>query len=821
MEMYTLQHLSDILNGKLYGDGKLVIQHLLIDSRNIPFSDETLFIAIVGERNNGHQFTQEAYHKGIKNFLVSDMQNLTAYDDIAYIKVKNTLEALQQLAVYHRSQFSYPVIGVTGSNGKTIVKEWLFQSLNPVKKIVRSPKSYNSQVGVPLSIWLMEADHELGIFEAGISEPGEMDKLQAIIRPDIGIFTNIGPAHQENFRTVSQKITEKLKLFTNCRAIIYSLDHQEIHQEIIRLYSSKNKDLFTWSAEKKDADIVVSEILKEDKGTRFKAAYNQETQSYWIPFTDRASFENAVHVLSVMLYLGLEAEIITTALKQLSPVAMRLEVKKAIQNCTLINDSYNSDLNSLAIALDALNHYTQYTQKTVILSDIQGSGLDPSALYAEVDKLLKQAAIQRLIGIGTIINKYKSLFSIPALFYSNTNEFLKEIANIHFSNEAILLKGARTYTFERISQVLEFKLHQTRLAVNLDAIIHNLNYFKSLVYPETKIMVMVKAFSYGNGGVEIASLLQHQNVAYLGVAYADEGVELRNNGINMPVMIMNPSEESYDTMIQYRLEPEIYSFKTLQLFHQTALRHQETDYPVHIKLDTGMNRLGFSSDQVDELIDRLIQMPDLKVVSVFSHLAASDEQQHDEFTKNQIDALKELSKKISDTLSYPVIRHILNSAGIERFPEGQMEMVRLGIGIYGISLEHQEKLMHVGTLKTVISQIRHITPAETIGYSRKGNVSKESRVAVLPIGYADGYNRRLGNGHAQVLINKKRVSTIGNICMDMCMVDITEIDAKEGDEVILFGEEIPIQELACILETIPYEILTSISARVNRVFFKE
>ncbi len=821
MANYSLRSISEITGGSTEGNTDLTIDRILTDSRSAAVPESVLFFALRGKQHDGHRFITELYQRGVRAFVVSEIPGGSKqYPEAGFILVQDTLNALQALAGYHRSRYSCPVVAITGSNGKTIVKEWLFHCLSGNISITRSPKSYNSQVGVPLSLWLMDENTQMGIFEAGISLPGEMEKLSDMIRPDTGIFTNIGEAHQENFKSLDQKIAEKLKLFYNCRTLIFCGDNEAIRKGITETPEMAHVRLLTWSLRGK-GDINISNISNGNLKTSFRAVYNGSLMEITIPYTDPASLENSLHCLALMLLMEIAPETIISGMSDLPPVAMRLEQKSAINNCTLINDSYNSDLNSLSIALDVLDRQFQHGKKTLILSDILQSGIKHTELYGRVATMVREKGVTRIIGIGSTISENSGLFTIQGKFYAGTDDFIAGFDPEDFRNEAILLKGSRKFEFEKIAALLEQKKHTTRIEINLQALAHNLNHFRSLLKPGTKTMVMVKALSYGSGRHEIAGILQFQRVDYLGVAIADEGVSLRNAGINLPVMVMNPESESFDTIIQHRLEPEIYSFGILDLFYKAVSRNQEINYPIHIKLDTGMHRLGFLQDQTDELCRELGKYKNVHVCSVFSHLAGSDEKRFDEFTLTQIENFRKASEKIIQSLGYPVIRHILNTSGIERFPEAQFDMVRLGIGLYGISCVDQSKLRNVSTLKSTILQIKRVEPGETVGYSRSGRPVRSSLIGIVPVGYADGLNRKLGNGNGCFIVRGKPAPTIGNICMDMTMIDITGIGAAEGDEAIIFGEDNTVISLADKLGTIPYEILTNISDRVKRVYFYE
>ena len=827
---YTVSEIASICQGEIHPAGRHegLVLDLLIDSRSLIHPDHCLFIALVSDRNDGHNYIPELCEKGVGTFLVSKLPDLSpaaVKNNPSFILVADTLVALRQLGAWHRRQFSIPVIAVTGSNGKTIVKEWLFQLLSPDHKVIRSPKSYNSQVGVPLSVWKMTASHDLAVFEAGISKPGEMESLEDIIRPTIGIFTNIGHAHDEYFTGQRQKVEEKLKLFSRASALVYCADHTAITTCLREVEAFRHLRTFTWSRNQV-ADLRITATEKEGGRTLVRMMSGMETHSFVIPFPDDASVENAIHCIATMLYLGYAADVIASRLSLLQPVAMRLELKEAINHCSLINDSYNSDINSLAIALDFLDQQNQQMQKTVILSDLLQTGRDKDELYREIASMLVSRRITRLIGIGRDMVHHAGKFPMHKDFFPATDDFLQHFPVSSFQHETILLKGARIFEFEKISQVLQQKAHETVMEVNLDALVHNLNHYRSLLKPGTTVMAMVKAFSYGSGSYEIANVLQFHRVGYLAVAYADEGVELRKAGIRLPVMVMSPEEERLDTLLKFNLEPEIYNLHILRLLEEAIARNQtaiQQQVRIHIKLDTGMHRLGFSPGELEPLVKRLQSNPDLHVQSVFSHLAASEDPPEDDFTRGQIRLFEEMSARITGILGYPVLRHILNSAGIHRFPEAHFDMVRLGIGLYGVGSNpaEQEKLRNVSTLKTVITQVKTIAAGDTIGYNRKGIAKEEMVIAIIPVGYADGLNRRLGNGRGRFYISGKPVPVVGNICMDLTMIDVTGLMVKEGDEVIIFGDDHPLAGLACEMGTIPYEVLTSISRRVKRIYYYE
>lgn len=825
---YTLSQVATIVKGKVVKShaDDLVIRDILIDSRQLVSPDQTLFFALVSPRNNGHKYLQQLFEKGVRSFVVSQLPaNRKLFANCSFVLVNNTMAALQSLAAFHRSCFNIPVIGITGSNGKTIVKEWLFQLLNQGKDVIRSPKSYNSQIGVPLSVWQMDDAHELAIFEAGISEPDEMERLQQIIRPSIGVFTNIGQAHDENFIQSIQKAGEKLKLFTKVDVLVYTPDHTDIQEVFIKSGLNKRIRAFTWSR-KNEADLMVTSIAHEGHQTRIQALFNQKPLSILIPFTDAASIENALHCWSVMLVLDIGQDVIAERMKHLTPIAMRLELKEGINNCTIINDFYNSDVNSLGIALDFLNQQNQHKDRTVILSDILQSGRNEVDLYGFIAGLLEAKGVTRIIGIGQAISRQADKFAIKKEFYPNTEAFISQFAFASLNNQTVLLKGARLFEFERISNLLQQKAHETVLEINLNNLIANLNSYRSKLLPGTRIMAMVKAFGYGSGSYEIANLLQFHHVDYLAVAYADEGVELRKAGISTPIMVMSPEENSFDAMIRHQLEPEIFSFRILGLLEETIARMALTgNNPVklHLKLDTGMHRLGFAKDDLPELIERIEKNKMLYVQSVFSHLAASDKSSHDAFTHQQIALFTEMSDYVIAHTPHAVSRHILNSAGISRFSEAQFDMVRLGIGLYGIqgAEDGGEQLQTVLSLKSTITQIKTIPAHDSIGYNRSSIVDVETPIGIVPIGYADGLSRLLGNGKGSLWVNGKAAPIIGDVCMDMCMLNLSGIEASEGDTVVVFDDQHPIGIIAQDAQTIPYEILTRISRRVKRVYFLE
>lgn len=835
---YNISQVSQIVQGSFLQqqDNDMNIEHLLTDSRKLLFPETTLFFAIEGPRRNGNQYTGELYDKGVRNFIVDTSFGFAKGEmpDANIIQVEGVVGALQRLASYHRAKFNYPVIGITGSNGKTIVKEWLFQLLHTTYNIVRSPKSYNSQIGVPLSVWEMNDTHTLGIFEAGISQPGEMEKLFEIIHPTIGVFTNLGEAHSVGFESMQQKLEEKIKLFMHAEVVIFNEDEREVEKIMAPgndgdAIGNKHFKTITWSrivgTYDRQGVLKIFKIIRQDDNTTLIAMYDNREISVKIPFQDEASIQNAITCWCVLLYLKISDEAIGDGMYKLRPIEMRLELKMGINNCSVINDSYSADINSLVIALDFIEQQKQHSRRTVILSDILESGISSRKLYRQVAAILQQKNIDCLIGIGEEITERKDSFqAMPeSLFFSSTEAFIKHFPVLHFQDETILLKGARKFGFEQISHLLEQKSHQTILEINLHAITHNLKVYQQALNPGVKIMAMVKAFSYGSGSFEIANLLQFQKVDYLAVAYADEGVELRKAGITLPIMVMNAEEISFPLLVQYQLEPELYSTRILDAFEDYLKQTGTGIYPVHIKLDTGMHRLGFEPNQVGGLCEKIRNSQVLKIQSVFSHLAGSNDQEHDEFTLKQLELFNEGCNQIAKEVLYTFIKHIANTSAIHRHKNLQLDMVRLGIGLYGVDNNKQiaGTLKNVSTLKTTIAQVKKVKAGESIGYSRTGVAQVDSMIATVRIGYADGYPRILGNGIGKMAIGGVLAPVIGNICMDMTMLDITGIDAEEGDKVIVFGEILPVQEVAGWAQTIPYEILTGISQRVRRIYYEE
>ncbi|WP_018630394.1 bifunctional UDP-N-acetylmuramoyl-tripeptide:D-alanyl-D-alanine ligase/alanine racemase [Niabella aurantiaca] len=800
-----------------------IVDTLLTDSRKLVSPATSLFFALTGPQRNGHLFIPELYKKGVRSFVVAQPVDEKAYPGAVFLHVNDTLQALQQVAAAHRSHYYTDVIGITGSNGKTVVKEWLYQLLQPFKNIVRSPKSFNSQLGVPLSVWQMSAENDLAIFEAGISRPGEMEKLGAIIVPTIGVLTNIGPAHSEGFKDDVEKLSEKLKLFQHASVIIANGDHPLIASGVGRYPAV----FFSWGKEEHNAVQVLDTLVKgEETAIRLKPR-DGDAMSLTIPFTDQASIGNALTCIAVLLWLRMAPSRIISGMKGLQQVNMRMEFKQGINNCIVINDSYSADLSSLTVALEFLQQQAGGKRKTVILSDIPENKGEEQQLYRTILDLLRRYGINRLIGIGEKIQEQAGMFAAgnaapECSFYPSTGAFLEQFHSTQYQDEYILVKGARKFGFERIVTQLEQKVHETVLEINLDAVAYNLKTIQQQLKPGVKVMAMVKAFGYGSGAAEIANVVQFHKADYLGVAYADEGVELRKAGIAIPVMVLNTEARAFDALTDYNLEPDLFSFELLHAFERHIKNSGLKHYPVHIEVETGMNRTGFAVTDMAALAAYLKDNEWLRIQSVFSHLAASEDQVEDSFTFHQSDLLKEAAELLEKEIGYPFIKHIANTSAILRFPQLQLDMVRLGIGLYGISGNAQVPLQTVATLKTTISQIKKIRKGETVSYNRKGIAKEDSVIATLRIGYADGYSRRLGNGVGKVWINGHLAPVIGTVCMDMTMIDITRVPGvKEGDDVIIFGAPVPVQQLAGWIGTIPYEIMTGISQRVKRVYYGE
>ena len=837
MKKYTIEKVTTLIGARRIGTADAQIEWLLTDSRSLCFPENTLFFALKTSRNDGHRYIADLYRRGVRNFVVTAPPTLPkgkGYEDANFLIVPSPLEALQRLAERHRDEFDIPVVGITGSNGKTMVKEWLYQILSPNHHVTRSPKSYNSQIGVPLSVWLMDEQADMALIEAGISQPGEMRSLADIIQPTIGILTSLGSAHQENFRSMEEKCMEKLQLFEHAQTLIYNADDDTISR-CIRRSGYKGKKI-AWSRDNESAALYV--IARQETGTTQQPctvitySYQGERATYRLPFIDEASVECSLACAATARFLGVTAEQLDERMSQLEPVAMRLEVKEGQHGCVVINDSYNSDINSLDIALDFMQRRRSLpvassdrggNGNTLILSDIQQSGMTQEELYHEVNDLCLKRGIDKLIGIGSDISSQRSLFTVgKKFFFATTDDFLKSQTFRELRDEEILIKGARQFGFDRITEQIEQKVHETILEVNLNAVVDNLNYYRSMLQRDTKIVCMVKADAYGAGAVEVAKTLQDHQVDYLAVAVADEGVTLRQNGITQNIMIMNPEMTAFKTMFDYDLEPEVYSFRLLDALIHAAKKEGITDWPVHIKIDTGMHRLGFNPDKdMEELINRLKHQTAVIPRSVFSHFVGSDSDDFDNFSRMQFEKFDRASRQLQAAFDHKILRHMDNSAGIEHFPERQLDMCRLGLGLYGVDPRDNHILNTVSTLKTTILQLRHVPKDETVGYSRKGILTRDSVIAAIPIGYADGLNRHLGRGACYCLVNGQKAPYVGNICMDVAMIDVTDINCQEGDMVEIFGEHLPVTVLSDALDTIPYEVLTAVSSRVKKVYFQE
>ena len=894
---YTIEKIATLIGARRYGHADATIGWLLTDSRSLCFPEQTLFFALRTQRNDGHRYIDELYRRGVRNFVVESASlaptpSPTGEGDTTskgvspswgkleganFLVVPSPLAALQRLAERHRDEFNIPIVGITGSNGKTWVKEWLYQLLRPSMKVTRSPRSYNSQIGVPLSVWLLNERSQVGIFEAGISQPGEMLTLHDIIQPTIGVFTAIGTAHQENFRSMDEKCMEKLQLFRDTRAIVYPSDDDVVSRCVRR--SQYQGERIGWSRYDQRAEMYVEPSLFTNHSSLIKYIYKGTRGSYTIPYIDEASIENSITCAATALYLGLTPEQVAERMLLLEPIAMRLEVKVGQRGMTLINDSYNSDLQSLDIALDFMNRRPdqQGRRRTLILSDILQSGESQDELYTQVAALVRKRGIDRFIGIGPDLSAQSDKFDLgQKWFFSSVSQFMASGVYRSLHDEVVLLKGARSFGFERITEELEQKVHETILEVDLNAVVNNLNHFRSFLKPETKMVCMIKADAYGAGAIEVAKTLQEHRVDYLAVAVADEGVTLRKAGITQNIIVMNPEMSSFKTLFDYDLEPEVYSFRLLDALVKAARGQGITGWPVHIKLDTGMHRLGFNvfdnstisqadkltisqfdncaaqpnsgiekssnseivqltNSELDTLIDKLKRQQAVIPRSVFTHFVGSDSDDFDNFSAHQFRLFDEASRKLQAAFPHRILRHICNSAAIEHFPERQLDMCRLGIGLYGVEplntscstvSNRVEPCLHaplqpVSTLKTTILQLRHVPKEETVGYSRKGVLHRDSIIAAIPIGYADGLNRRLGNRHCYCLVNGQKAEYVGNICMDVALIDVTDIACSEGDTVEIFGKNLPVKVLSDAIDTIPYEVLTSVSNRVKRVYFQD
>ena len=821
---YTIEKITTLIGARRVGDADANIGQILTDSRSLCFAEETLFFALTSERNDGHRYIADLYRRGVRNFVVNTLPpHLEDYPQANFLKVPNTLEALQRLAERHRDEFDIPVIGITGSNGKTMVKEWLYQILSPSMVVTRSPRSYNSQIGVPLSVWLLNEQTQIALFEAGISQPGEMAALSDIIQPTICILTSLGDAHQENFRSIEEKCLEKVELAHGAKVMVYDSDDRTIGRCLRKVDYRGNK--LGWSMCDSRAPMYIKQISNDNRHTTIHYIFQSTEGSYTLPFIDEASVKCSLACATTALYLGMDSATLAQRMETLEPVAMRLEVKEGRHGCTLINDSYNSDVNSLDIALDFMNRRPDHKgrKRTLILSDIYQSGDKPEVLYGKVSELAIKRGVEKFIGIGPSIKQQADHISIAEkFFFTGVEQFVRSEVFQSLHDEVILLKGARSFGFDHLTELLEQKVHETILEVNLNSVVDNLNFYRSFLKPETKLVCMIKADAYGAGAVEVAKTLQDHRVDYLAVAVADEGVTLRKNGITQNIIVMNPEMTAFKTMFDYDLEPEVYSFRLMDALTKAAEKEGITDWPVHIKLDTGMHRLGFSPEEdMDELIARLKKQNAIVPRSVFTHFVGADSDSFDDFSAAQFERFDKASKKLQEAFGHKILRHIDNSAGIEHFPERQLDGCRLGLGLYGIDPLDNRMLSTVSTLKTTILQLRHVKKEDTVGYSRKGTLERDSIIAAIPIGYADGLNRHLGNRHGYCLVNGQKAPYVGNICMDVALIDVTDIPCQEGDTVEIFGKNLPVTILSDILDTIPYEVLTGISGRVKRVYFQD
>lgn len=822
--IYTIEQITQSIQAHRLGQEKTEIAFILTDSRSLTFPENTLFFALVTPRNDGHKYISELYKNGVRNFVVShhDPSLIQSCPYSNFLIVPDTLDALRKLALEHRNKYHETLIAVTGSNGKTVVKEWLYRLLSRDKVITRSPRSYNSQIGVPLSLWLLDENTELAIIEAGISQPGEMDKLEEIIKPDTVVITHIGTSHQENFDSTDQIYHEKLKLLKHAKTVICSADDINLKRYIDQVAPQIKR--ITWSLQNETADLYITKTRMDDANTNIEFVYSGQSHTCCVPFIDRGSIENIITCVLTALHQGMQVERVIQSLGRLEPIAMRLEVKQGINDCILINDSYNLDIPSLDIALDFMcrRAQRQKRKKTLIISDLQQTGLSPDELYQKVAKLISERQVQKIIGIGTQIMQASRYFKQEEKYFFETTEaFISDACFKSLSGEDILIKGARRYAFDRITELLVRKVHETILEVDLNAIVDNLNFFRQKISQQTLLACMVKADGYGAGAVEIAKTLQEHRVGYLAVAVADEGVELRKNGITTPIMVMNPEMSAFKNIFDYDLEPEVYSFRLLHAMINAARREAITDYPVHIKIDTGMHRLGFDPEtEMGQLIDLLKSQKAVRPKSVFTHFAGSDDQVFDAFSQQQYIKFDQAATRLQQAFRHKILRHVNNSSGIIRFTDRQMDMCRLGLGLYGVNPTDNQVINNVCTLKTTILQIRTVPADETVGYGRKGTLTRKSRIAAIPIGYADGLSRRLGNRVGYCMVNGQKAPYVGNICMDVAMIDVTDIPCNEGDMVVIFGAELPVSTVAEHMQTIPYEVLTGISNRVKRIYFQ-
>ncbi len=827
---YTITEIAEVLgiDQEQLFDPESMVSELLTDSRSLTDASETLFFALRTSNDDGHRYVTGLYEQGVRNFVVDSLASIPAglVEMANVLYVEDSLDALQSIATYHRRKFNFPVIGITGSRGKTTVKEWLYQLLKDDFHIVRSPRSYNSQIGVPLSLWDLDETTTLAIIEAGISTTGEMARLQAMIRPTIGVITNIGTEHDEGFASMEEKAQEKVKILSSCEYIVYCADNPLVTSTIAPLLEVDVAQEMAWSYKNHHAALQIRSLTRADKTTTINYAYQGVVHQTAVPFDTDRDVENAVTCLAVMLLLGIDPESITGRMAALTPVGTRINVIEGVNECTVIADGYNSDYASLTPALNFMMRRAGSRGNTVVLSDLTPDIYSGDELYIRVSELLRGKGVQRLLGVGPELCRHAHYFdSLPAArFFESTDELLAAMTQGDFDHETILVKGSPEAGFDQFIDLLEAKRHQTVMEVNLNALAHNFRFFKSLVKPSTKTVAMVKASGYGTGSYEIAKTLQDRGADYLAVAVQDEGVELRRAGILMPIIVLNPSVVNYKAMFVHRLEPEVYSLEECRELIREGRKCGVRNFPVHVKIDSGMHRLGFTHDQLPELIELLQEQDVLHPASVFSHLSVADEPSQDDYTRQQYHYFDQCASLLQAGFKHYILRHILNSSGIVRFPEYQLDMVRIGIGMYGIRTvagDAELSLQPVASLHAVIISI-HRWPAETtIGYGRKGVLTRDSRIATVSIGYADGMDRHFGNGNTNVWVGGRLCPTVGNVCMDALMVDVTDADCQVGDTVEIFGEHIPIERLADVRGTIPYEILTSISPRVKRVYYRE
>ena len=865
---YSIEQITTLTGAHRYGSSSVQVEWLLTDSRSLSFPESSIFFALRTTSGDGHRYIADLYRRGVRAFVVETLPEAwqTDFPEANFLLVPSPLKALQRLAERHRDAFSIPVVGLTGSNGKTIVKEWLYQLLSPERVVCRSPRSYNSQIGVPLSVWQLSRRTELALFEAGVSCRGEMAALRAIIQPTLGVFTCLGPAHQENFGSMAEKCMEKLQLFKDCPALVIPIDDPIVADCLQE--TDFSGELITWSRRDASARLFVETAPGEQGTTLLTCHWAHNIYNIQLPFINEASIQNAITCIAVCLHLGMDPAVLAERIQGLEHIAMRLEVKQGEHGLTLINDSYNSDLASLDIALDFMARRPELAgrRRTLVLSDILQTGLSPQQLYTQVAQMVAHRGVDFLVGVGPEISQWQHLIGTAGVYFKSSDELLRSGLLSRLHDEVVLFKGARRFGFERLLESLALQVHETTLEVNLAALAKNVNYYRSFMRPDTKMVCMVKADAYGAGAVEVSRALQDKGVDYLAVAVADEGAALRRAGITAGILIMNPELTAFPTLFRYNLEPEVYNFKMLEALIHAAERAGIQNFPIHIKLDTGMCRLGFNTtpsglaatspsmgrpsgqesasltsggfiadhpqglpikgevpegaEGVDRLISRLQRQDALVVRSVFSHFVGSDSPDFDEFSARQFALFDAASRRIQEAFSHRILRHICNSAGIERFPERHLDMVRLGLGLYGVSPLTGGPLNTVSSLKTTILQIREVPAGTSIGYSRRTVVDRPSRIAAIPIGYADGLDRHLGNRRGHCLVGGRPAPYLGNICMDVCMIDVTDIPCREGDAVEIFGEQLPVSTLSDTLDTIPYEILTSVSARVKRVYFR-